>query len=348
MPRLAKHIAFWVVCLVLSALLTGIQEQFKGSPDPYLSAFIGELLIMPVKIGLTYFTFYYLLPLYLDRRTVWKLIGLFLLALLVAAILYRLILLYYYFPAHYPDRPRFFFDPRGWLQTVFDIFTVTTAATSIKLIRLHYKNRDFEQQLRQEKLQSELSFLRAQTNPHFLFNTLNNLYGLARRKSDQTADAILMLSKIMRFVLYECRSPRIPIEEEVKVIRDYIELEKLRYTDRLVVNFEEKLDVPDMAIAPLMLLPFVENSFKHGASGSTGTVNIDIRLVLKDEFLVFEIKNSVETPIRQPNSMGENGSGIGLKNVRRQLELIYSDQYKLEILPREDCFFVKLEIQLGN
>ncbi len=338
MSRLFKHIAFWVVCLLLSSVLTGIEDQ------RYLVALIGETMILPIKIALTYFTFYYLMPEFLDRQKVWKLVGLFLLAFLVATILYRLVLLNYVFPTYYPERPRIFFHPLGFLMTTFDIFTVVAAAGTFKLIRLHYKTRDFEQQLRREKLQSELSFLRAQTNPHFLFNTLNNLYGLARKKSDKTADSILMLSKIMRFVLYECRSPRIPIIEEVKVIRDYIELEKLRYTDRLTVRFEENLDVPDMAIAPLLLLPFVENSFKHGAGNTTEAVEIDIRLFLKNENLLFEVKNTTEMPEILPSSNGN--SGIGLKNVRRQLELIYPEKHSLEIEPTENQFSVKLQIQL--
>ncbi|MBK6931414.1 MAG: histidine kinase [Saprospirales bacterium] len=123
--------------------------------------------------------------------------------------------------------------------------------------------------------------------PAFLFNTLNNLYVLARKKSDRTADAIMMLSKIMRFVLYDCRSPRIPVEEEAKIIQDYIELEKLRYNNRLRVEYEETISPPGGAIAPLLLLPFVENSFKHGAGSTIGTADIPIKLHVERQYPQF-------------------------------------------------------------
>jgi two-component system LytT family sensor kinase len=154
--------------------------------------------------------------------------------------------------SHVPIRaaPCRFSTGRDCTSLAFDLFITVAAATTIKMIRVHYKSLEFEQELLREKLQSELNFLRAQTNPHFLFNTLNNLYVLARKKSDRTADAIMMLSKIMRFVLYDCRSPRIPVADEARIIQDYIELEKLRYNDRLRVQYEENIVPPGRGDCP--------------------------------------------------------------------------------------------------
>jgi LytS/YehU family sensor histidine kinase len=192
-----------------------------------------------------------------------------------------------------------------------------------------------------EKLQSELSFLRAQTNPHFLFNTLNNLYVLARKKADETPQAIMMLSKIMRFVLYECRAPLISVADEAKVIQDYIELEKLRYNDRLVVDYQEDMDDANTAIAPLLLLPFVENSFKHGASGTTGKVVIRIHLFLREADLHFMVENTID-PDTEPTA----SSGIGLKNVQRQLDLLYPERYDLLTERSDGMYKVDLKVQL--
>ncbi|HMX41071.1 MAG TPA: histidine kinase, partial [Saprospiraceae bacterium] len=181
-------------------------------------------------------------------------------------------------------------------------------------------------------------------NPHFLFNTLNNLYILARKKSDKTSGAIMMLSKILRFMLYDCRAHQIAVADEAKVIQDYIELEKLRYNDRLYVRYEENLEQPHALVAPLLLLPFVENSFKHGAHSTTGDAEIHIRLSVVDKKLSFMVENTVEGEDKTPASTGS--SGIGLKNVQRQLDLIYPGRYRLHNGREDELYRVELELEL--
>lgn len=334
--RIAYHISFWLVYLFLNSWLGSIFNRVELS-----LAFLGETFVLPVKILLTYFVFYYIIPLYLDRDKVYKLVGLTLLAFIVASLLYRTVTAFIFFPIFEPERNIPFFFLPGFYLTAFDLFITVAAATTIKMIRVHYKSLEFEQQLLREKLQSELNFLRAQTNPHFLFNTLNNLYVLARKKSDRTADAIMMLSKIMRFVLYECRSPRIPVADESKIIQDYIELEKLRYNNRLSVQFEENIEQPGGSIAPLLLLPFVENSFKHGANSTTGDANISVSLSLKNNVLDFMVRNTVE-----PGDRPAGSEGIGLKNVQRQLDLIYPDRYELDLEQENGTYTARLRVKL--
>lgn len=340
--RIAAHISFWLVYIVLNAILACILLGEK-LPQGIWPAMQVESFSLPVKIALTYFVFYYLIPLYLDRSKLVKLVGLTLAAFIAAAVLYRISLLYVYFPLYEPERPTNFWHAPGILLTFFDLFITVAAATTIKMVRVHYESLEFEQQLQKEKLQSELSFLRAQTNPHFLFNTLNNLYGLARKKSDKTAEAILMLSKIMRFVLHDCRAPQIRIVDETKVIRDFIELEKLRYNERLQVDYSEALDNPDTPIAPLLLLPFVENSFKHGAGGTTGAVRIAINLHLHQNHLNFVVENTVDEDMESPAP-----GGIGLKNVQRQLDLLYPGHYDLQTGIEDGQFKVQLELDLSE
>ena len=152
----------------------------------------------------------------------------------------------------------------------------------------------------------------------------------------------MMLSKIMRFMLDDCEQPRIPLSEEVKIIRDYMELEKLRFNERLKVNYEEQFDEPDKLIAPLLLLPFVENAFKHGGKGTTGEATISISIQLRKSNFQFTVENNLE-----PDSPREK-EGIGLINVKRQLELIYPGKHELEIKAENELFRIVLSINLSE
>lgn len=342
--RIGSHVSFWLVYLMLNTVLTCIMHRLP-LPDSLPTALAGELMVLPLKLALTYFVFYFIIPLYLDRNKLVPLVALTLAAFAVVTIAYRFILADLYFPMFRPERKISVFFGQGIYLTAFDFFITVAAATTVKMIRMHYKSREFEKQLLREKLQSELNFLRAQTNPHFLFNTLNNLYVLARKKSDLTPDAIMMLSKIMRFMLYDCRASRIRLSDESKVIQDYIELEKLRYNERLTVAYHEDIDQPGAAIAPLLLLPFVENSFKHGANSTTGDAEIRIRLQLFNNELDFFVENTAEEPA---HAQGNGSDGIGLQNVQRQLDLIYPTQHKLAIERENGWYKAHLNICLSE
>jgi two-component system, LytTR family, sensor kinase len=344
--RIALHCLFWLVYLPVNSVLACILQRAPINTF-FKTSLISEAFSLPVKLAFTYFIFYYVIPIYLERSKLKHLIGLALLAFAISTLLYRMEVAWIFFPLFFPGQPIEIFSFQGVVLTVFDLFITLAAAGTIKMVRMHYKSVELEQQLVSEKLQSELKFLRAQTNPHFLFNTLNNLYVLARKKEEKTADAIMMLSKIMRFVLYECRAQRIPVSHEAKVIRDYIELEKLRYNQRLTVRYNETVDNPEAQLAPLLLLPFVENSFKHGASSTTGKVEINIDLKLHQNVLSFSVENTVEEDAT-PDSIGaSNGSnGIGLKNVQRQLDLLYPEQHELTFGRENGVFRASLQVEL--
>jgi LytS/YehU family sensor histidine kinase len=203
--------------------------------------------------------------------------------------------------------------------------------------------RQTTQQLRIEKQSAELNYLKSQTNPHFLFNTLNNIYSLARDKSDQAPESILRLSKILRYMLYEAGGPYIAVEEELKIIGDYISLEKLRYDDSLRINFN--YDVEDMrqALPPLLLIPLVENAFKHGTAETRSQPFVDIHLSISNRHLAFLVRNSTE----EHSGNGQVKENIGLSNLRRQLELLYTDYaVSVEQLPSE--FSARLTINLAS
>jgi two-component system, LytTR family, sensor kinase len=199
------------------------------------------------------------------------------------------------------------------------------------------------QQLRLEKQQAELNYLKSQTNPHFLFNTLNNIYSLARDKSDLAAESILRLSSILRFMLYETTGPYIAVEHELKIIDHYIALERLRYDESLRVNFNHDVEDLRQSIPPLLLMPLVENAFKHGASETRNEPFVEIHLSVKKRVLLFVVRNSTDGyDEKQP--VKEN---IGLSNLRRQLQLLFTD-YDLLIQPADGTFTASLRINLAS
>jgi len=214
---------------------------------------------------------------------------------------------------------------------------------TIRHIYNYIKLRQSAQQLRMEKQAAELNYLKSQTNPHFLFNTLNNIYSLARDKNDLAPESILRLSKILRFMLYEAGGQYISIEQELKIITDYIALEKLRYDESLHINFNYDVEDMKQALPPLLLIPLVENAFKHGASETRNHPFVDIHLSVNKRQLAFSVKNSAET-FSEPERIIEN---IGLSNLRRQLQLLYTD-YDLALNQAESVFTANLKINLAS
>ncbi len=205
------------------------------------------------------------------------------------------------------------------------------------------KLRKTAQQLRLEKQEAELNYLKSQTNPHFLFNTLNNIYSLARDKSDLAPESILRLSKILRFMLYETSGAFIAIEQELKIMSDYIALEQLRYDDSLHVNFNYDVEDMKQALPPLLLIPLVENAFKHGVSETRHRPFVDIHLAVNNRQLSFFVKNSTEAYAEE----GPVKENIGLANLRRQLELLYRD-YELTVQQGDEVFTAILKINLAS
>jgi LytS/YehU family sensor histidine kinase len=339
--RIGLHLMFWSVYLPVNAIISVL----LFTPDSPVDLVFGKTLLaetcsLPAKIGLVYFVFYWVVPRYVDRENLWRLSLLTFSAFLMDILLYRLSMVYVFTPLFNPAATPQLITGKVLVLTAFDTFITLAVALTIKFFRLNYEHKDLAQHLLREKLTAELRFLRAQTNPHFLFNTLNNLYALARKKSDHTPDAILKLSKILRFMLYDCRQHQVPLGLETKVVEDYIELEKLRYWDNLYVHFSCEVANREQPIAPLLLLPFVENAFKHGGAGPEGIFEIVIKLSEKAGNMNFSVENTKEA-----GKSPEKG-GIGHANVRRQLELLYPGRY--EFHTHEDAlkYGVQLKILL--
>jgi LytS/YehU family sensor histidine kinase len=217
------------------------------------------------------------------------------------------------------------------LILIAGMYLVVFLGVAVKLVNHYNQNQVEIQILKNEKIEAELKFLKAQLHPHFLFNTLNNLYSLTLEKSNKASDVVLKLSELLDYVLYECNAEFVPIKKEVKQMENYIALEKLRYGNRLKVEFIHDQDIHENKIPPMLLMTMLENCFKHGVSKSMKQSWIKVELKEVDSELDIDISNSKENSGKQD---GSNSGGIGLNNLKNRLQLIYKEQFDLEI--RED------------
>jgi LytS/YehU family sensor histidine kinase len=195
-----------------------------------------------------------------------------------------------------------------------------------------------------EKLIAELNFLKAQINPHFLFNTLNNLYYLAYTQSANTTEVIAKLSQMMRYMIYDSNHPLVPLSKEIEYMQSYISLERLRLNDQIPIQFEIKGNPDEVLIAPLIFITFLENAFKHGVNNSYPGAWVNISIQLNGKECEYTVSNS--KVVNMKIDQGDK-SGIGLQNVKRRLELSYPGHYTLTVEDNTDRYFVKLNISLS-
>lgn len=242
------------------------------------------------------------------------------------------------------------FDAR-WLtlpQFHFINLIVISALSSLIRVPMDWIRMQTEKkELITRNIETELQGLKNQINPHFLFNTLNNLYALTLKKSEKAPEVVLKLSDMMRYMLYECNEPLISLEQEIRYIRNYIELEKLRYSSNTDITLEIDERLMQYKIAPLLLIPFVENSFKHGMQTSLEGAFIHIHALLLEEKLVFTVRNSKPQSV-PGQAFSKTQGGVGLANAKRRLELLYPLRYKLDINDAPDTFSIKLSIDLKS
>jgi|TARA_B100000768_G_scaffold178905_1_gene195529 LytS/YehU family sensor histidine kinase len=223
---------------------------------------------------------------------------------------------------------------------------VITFVTAIKITMDWLEEQKRTAELEKMQSETELKFLRTQISPHFFFNTLNNIYSLAIEKSEKTPKIILKLSELMRYLLYETRTKRQRLDQEIICIQNYLELESIRYGKLLEIDMKISGDIMNKEIAPILLLSFVENAFKHGANKNVGNIKIDLDFKIIDNFLYFTISNPVPK-LGKHKQIIDHPGGIGLNNVRKRLALGYNrDEYELNIENNNKVFIVNLKIKV--
>lgn len=217
---------------------------------------------------------------------------------------------------------------------------IFTMGTSISIIQRWLRTEQTRKETENEKLNTELSFLKSQVNPHFFFNTLNNIYSLAVVRSEKTAPAVMKLSAIMRYILTETQRDLVPLNNEVEFINNFIDLQKVRLTDKVSLQISTEQATDNLLIAPLLFIPFVENAFKYGVSTKESS-SIKIEIKTENNTVYFSAVNYV---VPSENNLMEN-TGIGINNVKRRLELMYAGKHTLETIQKDNYYTVHLEIQ---
>ena len=226
------------------------------------------------------------------------------------------------------------------------VYLITLAivfiSVSIMLLRQKERGKSERAQFEKEKKEMELFALKTQIDSHFIFNTLNNLYGLTLKKSDSAPQCVLLLSEILSFVIYETKNDFYPLSKEIQLLRNCIELEKMRFEDSFRIDFEINDLIENSFITPLILFTFLENSFKHGVSKTVHNPWVKIRIKSSVSEIFFEIENSIP---ENPDISGQDlNKGIGLENIRRRLTLLYPHMYKLITRKNENSFYAGLSL----
>jgi len=337
--RMLWHLIFWMIVLTYYTLFFGHQGGYYWFTLKFV------VILLPVAIGTTYLFNYFLIPKFLFNKKIKTFILFSFYSLVVSFYLISLII--FPFLILSKSEVNFVTLDKSFLDIYFlvvGLYAAILVAILIKLIKYSYERQHLHLQILKEKTAAELEALRSQINPHFLFNTLNNIYTLSLKKSDQTPDVVLKLSEMLDYLLYECNSDRVPLKKEINLIENYLYLQKIRYDKRLKTSFSISGATSDQSIAPMLLLPFVENSFKHGAGKHREDAWIKIKMKIHEKSMIFEVKNS-QVSTRKYDAIPSSG-GIGIANVRKRLELIYKKDHHLNITNSVRDFSVKLNINM--
>jgi len=352
--RIGYHILFWIaINLVFDIIVVAVTGR------PLSRTFLLDaMFFLPTDILGAYFTIYFLFPRFLLKKkyTLFSIYFILFFVLLVClSIPMNYIGMSFTLSAeiaagkiHFPTF--WVFVPGHLLFAVISKLMIIGIVSAIKLSRVWMSSQKEQRVLEREKLETELklkeaelNFLKSQINPHFLFNALNNLYSLTLEKSDKAPQVVLKISALLDYMLYECNVPYVDFSKEMESVTNYIDLQKIRFGSNASVNINISGETNDVKIAPLILLPFVENAFKHGLSNSAGKGNIDMDVQLKNHKLKFSIQNTFNE-IKTDQALHQ---GIGLKNAEKRLELQYKNLHTLNITRGDGIYSVILDMDLN-
>jgi hypothetical protein len=337
--RIKRHLLFWFCFWLFNTLCNTISPDtnyFRTVPFTALRQFRD---IVP-QIFFAYVLIAFILPRFILKNR-YILSFFWLIFFVYAAGVLNFICMNYVFP------PPPLFKPTGniWLDFVTaskGCLVAATAICSFKLLKYWHLKEKRNLELLKEKTEAQLQLLTAQVHPNFLFNTLNNINSKAQNESPGSAKMIMGLSHILRYVLDEGKHELVPLENELQMLTDYIHLEKMRYDDKLDLHLSLPSKTEEVSITPLLLLPFVENCFKHGTSRMLNNPWINLKIELKSTSLVMKLMNGKKT-----SPVTHNGrKGTGIENVKKRLELLYKDRYDLQINEDEEVFVVNLKLEL--
>lgn len=334
-----RMLLFW--CIMYLYLLSSY--WFREPDKLYVCVYIFAKVFLQFLFSV--YALKILIPKVLNKHKNVLFVVFVILGIYVIQFLYGVVHVYFFetvFSEVYAMRPPYHIINRMGSFVIFINNVTWVVFPSVILIALqYYRDQKDMIALKEQKKTTELNLLKHQLNPHFLFNTLNNLYVLALKKSDNTPEAIAKLSEILDYMLYQCKDTFVPIKKEIELLENYIGLEKIRYGKRVKLSFERVIE-NDTLIAPLLLLTFVENAFKHGISQELKTGVIELHITATPKEIVFRLKNSKPT-VYDPNVLADK-EAIGMQNTQKQLDLLYPNSYSLTIEDTDNqyCLLLKL------
>jgi sensor histidine kinase YesM len=339
--KIAGHVVFWLISIALLTLIFYFYDEKISLNLIWKSVITNLFFALAVYINLIL-----LIPRFLKQKN--YIFYFFWLIVLLSATSLSLQILFIYplrnllsITENYTS-----FNINLHSAYFFTTFLYVGFTSFLKLIKDWLSLQDVNLKLakiEQQKLEAELKTLKSQLNPHFLFNSLNNIYSLSLTKSDKVPELILKLSDLMRHILYEAKENYIPLEKELEFVNNYIELQRIRTSDKTKINYHIKGKIPSAKIAPLLFEPFIDNAFKHGLPGTVNSDFIDIKFNFeKNGWLKFSLENNYEVPFNK-----NSNSGIGLQNVKQRLKLLYlSNEYNLDIFKQNNIHLIILELKL--
>jgi len=337
--RLLQHLVFWVLSFFVFLHLFKTGE--KAEKIDYIYTLLFHATLLPaVNINLEW-----LLPKFAKRRS-WVMYAIILAVLILLFSWINYMFFQSWSSTLLPDY--FFISYFSFTEVCFFFITYIGLTSLIKLSRSWFAVNELERKLletEKEKVQIELKALRSQINPHFFFNTLNSVYSMSLEKDDRLPTTVLQLSELMRYFLYESRGDLVPLDKEIAVLKDYISLQRLRSPESLEVVVDIQGDLENKSIAPLLLITFVENAFKHGAKGNTGKTFVHLSLKVEGNELNFRLENNIGEAADVTQS---RQTGVGLENVNRRLQLLYPDRYRLHTGYHSKSFIVELNLQMQH
>jgi two-component system, LytTR family, sensor kinase len=334
--RVIYHISFWFTLLCILTFW-----EMQTSEGSFWHSFSNEVINVLFYVLIYYINSEYLIPQYLAKNKLWSYLGLLIASAFILTPIKVFILFQKFsnFPidqVHIQEH-----------QSSYYLLSLFTAGVStiVKITSDWAKQTRVQQELETRTMQTELNFLKSQINPHFLFNTLNSLYALTLKKSDAAPEVVIKLSEMMRYMLYECNEPLVPLSKEVAYIGNYLDLEKLRHKN-MDIKFEVEGVMNDMNVAPLIFIAFIENAFKHGASNAIAPGFVQIHILIENNEVNMYVENSKAE--KQPMMEHKRSGGIGLVNVKRRLDILYPKLYQLDIYDNPNTYGVNLWIKLDH
>lgn len=353
--RLRRHIAFWTSWCVFAGFIYSIGPI--ATREPYLRTLTRSMAdsfaYLPLHIFCAYSLMYFLIPRYLVKgkyvMSVLSAVAIFIITALLSVISNATIIEWIHGWYGQPPIPKDIKIMRtiqyGLMAGLRGGITIGGLAAAIKLLKYYYVKEQRNLQLQKENAEAQLQLLKAQVHPHFLFNTLNNIYSHTQGTAPVASQLVMGLSEMLRFMLYEGNQSLVPLSKELKMVQDYISLEKIRYDDHLDVHIDVPADTDNLHITPMLLLPLVENCFKHGTSNMLEQPWLSLHIRIEDGAMHMKLINGkpVET-----GKQHDGHEGIGIKNVRARLDLLYPGRHTLTVTDDPDVFVVNLQLQLDK